>query len=159
MKDIWYTQHQKQKKIPHATNVPGRQSLHTADPVVCSKYSAVINSVLEVHSSGTDELVVASSSMHPTLKTGDKITVEPVEPDKIQVGQVVVFKSVSGRLIVHRVVKKKGFVLVTAGDSLRRYDVPVHVYDVIGVVKDLEIKTPLSKCSRLFRAVKRRIVK
>jgi signal peptidase I len=122
-------------------NVPVRQLLHTADPVIYSKDSAVINSVLEVHSSGTDELVVASSSMSPTLKTGEKITVEPVEPVIIQVGQVVVFKSESGKLIVHRVVKKKGFVLVTAGDSLRRYDVPVHVYDVIGVVKNLEIKT------------------
>ncbi|OQA11952.1 MAG: Peptidase S24-like protein [Bacteroidetes bacterium ADurb.Bin397] len=140
-------------------NVPVRQLLHTADPVICSKYSAVINSVLEVHSSGTDELVVASSSMHPTLKTGDKITVEPVEPDKIQVGQVVVFKSESGKLIVHRVVKKEGFVLVTAGDSLRRFDSPVHVYDVIGAVKDLEIARPLSKCFRIIRAIKRRIFK
>lgn len=97
--------------------------------------------------------------MHPTLKTGDKITVESVDPDRIQVGQVIVFKSEYGKLIVHRVVKKKGFVLVTAGDSLRRFDSPVHVYDVIGVVKDLEIRKPLSKCSRFFRAVKRRIVK
>jgi signal peptidase I len=140
-------------------NVPVRQLLHTADPVIYSKDSAVINSVLEVHSSGTDELVVASSSMSPTLKTGEKITVEPVEPVIIQVGQVVVFKSGSGKLIVHRVVKKKGFVLVTAGDNLRKFDSPVHVYDVVGVVKDIEIKKPLSKCSRLFRAVKRRIVK
>lgn len=102
---------------------------------------------------------VASSSMHPTLKTGDKITVEPVDLDLIQIGQVVVFKNESGKMIVHRVVKKNGFVLVTAGDSLRRFDSPVHISDVIGIVKDIEIKTPLSKCLRTLRAVKRRIFK
>lgn len=133
--------------------------LRTVDPVIYSKYSAVINSVLEVHSSGTDELVVASSSMHPTLRIGDKITVEPIDHNKIQVGQVIVFKTESGKLIVHRVVKKKGFILVTAGDSLRRFDSPVHVYDVIGSVKDLDMKKPLSKCLRIIRAVKRRIFK
>jgi len=138
-------------------NVQVRQLLRTVDPVIYSKYSAVINSVLEVHSSGTDELVVASSSMHPALKIGDKITVEPVDQDKIKIGQVLVFKSESGKLIVHRVVKKMGFVLVTAGDSLRRFDSPIHVYDVIGVVKNIEIKTPLSKCLRNLRAIKRKL--
>jgi signal peptidase I len=103
--------------------------------------------------------VVASSSMHPTLKTGDKITVEPVDPDKIQVGQVIVFKSESGKLIVHRVVKKKGFILVTAGDSLRRYDQPVHIYDVVGTVKGSKIRKPFSKCFRTIRAVKIRVFK
>jgi signal peptidase I len=99
---------------------------------------------------------VASSSMYPALKIGDKITVEPVEHNKIQVGQVVVFKSESGKMIVHRVVKKNGYVLVTAGDSLRRFDSPIHVHDVIGAVKDIEIKPPLSKWLRNLRAIKRR---
>ncbi len=103
--------------------------------------------------------VVASSSMHPALKIGDKITVEPIDSDLIQIGQVVVFKSRSDRLIVHRVVKKEGFVLVTAGDSLRKFDFPIHIYDVIGIVKDLKVNKPLSKCFRLFRALKRRVVK
>jgi signal peptidase I len=97
--------------------------------------------------------------MYPTLKTGDKITVEPVDAEKIQVGQIVVFKSESGEMIVHRVVKRNGFVLVTAGDSLRRFDSPVHIFDVIGTVAGLEVIQPLSKCLRSVRAVKRRIFK
>jgi len=102
---------------------------------------------------------VASSSMYPTLKTGDKITVEPIDPDLIQMGQVVVFKAESGKMIVHRVVKREGFVLFTAGDSLRRFDSPVHIFDVIGTVAGLEVIQPLSKCLRSVRAVKRRIFK
>lgn len=99
---------------------------------------------------------VASGSMQPILNSGDKITVEPVEPEDIIPGMVVVFRS-DKKKIVHRVVKKKGFILVTAGDSLRRYDNPIHIYDVIGKVRDLKTEKVLSKCSRFFRAAKRRV--
>lgn len=102
---------------------------------------------------------VASSSMYPVLKPGDKITVESVDHNDIRVGQVIVFKAESDKMIVHRVVKKKGFIFITAGDSLRKFDNPIHIYDVLGVVKDLDVKTPLSKCFRFFRAVRRRIIK
>jgi signal peptidase I len=135
------------------------QLLHTVNKLKVFENRKVLETILEIYSENTCEFIVASSSMHPTLKTGDKITVEPVDPDKIMVGQVVVFKSESGKLIVHRVVKKEGFVLVTAGDSLRRFDHPVHIYDVVGIVKGLEIRKPFSKCFRTIRAVKRRILK
>lgn len=100
---------------------------------------------------------VASDSMQPILKSGDKITVEPVDPGDIVPGMVVVFRS-DKKKIVHRVVKKKGFILVTAGDRLRKYDGPIHVYDVIGKVQGLGIKKPFSKCSRFLRAFKRRLL-
>lgn len=100
---------------------------------------------------------VASSSMHPALSIGDKITVEPIDSDFISVGQVVVFKSEYGKMIVHRVVNKSGYVLVTAGDSLRKFDKPIHVYDVVGVVTSLETRAPLSNWRRIIRAVKRRV--
>jgi len=98
---------------------------------------------------------VASNSMQPTLNSGDKITIEPVDPGDIVPGMVIVFKA-DDRKIVHRVVKKEGFILITAGDSLRRYDNPIHIYDVIGKVKGLKTKKPLSKYSRFIRALKRR---
>jgi signal peptidase I len=99
---------------------------------------------------------VASSSMFPVLKTGDKITVETVEADDINVGQVIVFKSISGKMIVHRIVKKNGFVIVTAGDSNRKYDEPVHIFDVIGKVKEAAKEKPHSTLFRICRAVKRK---
>lgn len=100
---------------------------------------------------------VASSSMTPALKTGDKITVEPVKTDNISVGQVIVFKSISGKMIVHRIIKKNGFVIITAGDSNRKYDEPVHIFDVIGTVKGTVGKKPHSTFFRICRAVKRKI--
>ena len=99
---------------------------------------------------------VASNSMQPTLNSGDKITVDPVDIGDIVSGMGVVYK-VDDRMIVHRVVKKEGFILITAGDSLRKYDNPIHVYDVIGKVKGLKTKKVLSKSLRFFRAVKRKL--
>lgn len=100
---------------------------------------------------------VASSSMSPVLNPGDKITLEPVESSEIIPGLVVVFRSAAGKMIVHRIVKRSGFVIQTAGDSLRKFDKPVHVYDVLGKVKEIPVKKPLSKWGRIIRAVKRRI--
>lgn len=117
----------------------------------------VINSILELDRESGDCFVVASSSMDPVLKPGDKITVEHIDQKNIAVGQVVVFKSTKERLIVHRVVKRSGFIVITAGDSLRKFDHPIHVYDIVGTVKDLEVKKPVSKWSRTVRATKRRI--
>lgn len=100
---------------------------------------------------------VASSSMFPVLNPGDKITIEQIGHDEIVVGQVVVFKSISGKMVVHRVIEKNGFVIVTAGDSNWKFDAPSHVYDIAGVVNDLVIKKPMSKWLRTVRAIKRRI--
>ena len=102
---------------------------------------------------------VASTSMIPTFKPGDRISVESVTQEDIVPGMVIVFKTDRDRKIVHRVVEKKGFILVTAGDNLGKYDNPIHIFDVTGKVKDLEIKKPLSRYFRILRAIKRRIVR
>ncbi|HNW81972.1 MAG TPA: signal peptidase I [bacterium] len=100
---------------------------------------------------------VASSSMAPTLNTGDKITVENAEADHIHAGQVIVFKGISANMIVHRVIKRNGFIIITAGDSNRKYDEPVHIFDVIGIVKEAVEKDPPSAFFRICRAIKRKI--
>ncbi|MGI6395444.1 MAG: S26 family signal peptidase [bacterium] len=101
---------------------------------------------------------VASNSMQPVLKAGDKITAQPVDSSSLEIGQVIVFKDEFGKFIVHRIVRKNGFLLVTAGDSLRKFDAPIHIYDVVGTVKELEIKKPASKLFRLFRALMRKVI-
>lgn len=118
----------------------------------------VIDSLLELDKNNENFVVVASSSMFPVLKPGDKISIEKTEPDKIAIGQVVVFKDRFDRFIAHRVVEKSGYILITAGDSNRKDDDPAHIFDVVGIVKETAIKIPLSKLSRFFRSIKRRIV-
>lgn len=107
----------------------------------------------------SDFYIVASSSMSPVLKPGDSIITEPVRDAEIKPGMVVVFRSPDGRKIVHRVVKRSGYFVQTAGDSNRRLDEPIHFYDILGKVKDLDIIEPLSKPERNLRAVKRHIFK
>ena len=118
----------------------------------------VIDSLLELIKNGDDGYIVASSSMSPVLKPGDKVEIAPVEFDEIKVGQVIVFKNENEKLIVHRVVRKKGSQIITAGDSLRKYDHPIGSEDVVGAVKGLEIVKPLSMFRRIVRAFKRRIL-
>lgn len=103
-------------------------------------------------------LLVASSSMEPVLKPGDKITVEFVDPDDIVQGMVIVFEK-DKRKIVHRVIKISGEVLITAGDNVRKFDKPIHISQVIGKVKGLKIIKPLNKLERFLRAVKRHFVR
>ena len=103
--------------------------------------------------------IVASSSMMPFLKPGDRIVTEPVRNIEIKPGVVIVFKSTDGKKIVHRVVKKSGYLVQTAGDSNRRLDKPIHIYDILGKVKGLDVIEPLSKLERKLRAVRRLISK
>ena len=103
--------------------------------------------------------IVASSSMSPVLKPGDRIFIEPAGNAEIEPGLVVVFRSPDGKKIVHRVVKRSGYFVQTAGDGNRRLDDPVHIYDILGKVKGLKITEPFSKLERNLRAVKRRIFK
>jgi signal peptidase I len=119
--------------------------------------SEISQSILDLNGS-ENEKVVASSSMEPALKPGDKITIEPVNPDDIVPGMVIVYRK-NGRMIVHRVIKKNENNLVTAGDNLRKYDKPVHISQVLGKVKGLSVLKPLSRFERFFRAIKRRLVR
>ena len=119
----------------------------------------VIDSLFDLVENGDDGYIVASSSMVPVLNPGDKIEIIPVEFEKIEVGQVIVFKNQYEKLIVHRVVRKKKAQIITAGDSLRKYDSPLNREDIVGTVKGLDIAKPLSMLQRIIRAFKRRMVK
>lgn len=49
--------------------------------------------------------VVSGISMEPILSTGDLVLILPVKnPSEIHVGDVIVYRSMSGRYIIHRVI-------------------------------------------------------
>jgi len=57
--------------------------------------------------------VVSGTSMEPILSTGDVVFILPVKsPSEISLGDVIVYKSQSGRYIIHRVIN-----MVSAGDK------------------------------------------
>jgi hypothetical protein len=81
-------------------------------------------------------------SMHPTIKDGEVITVEPALPDKIKRGDIVLYRFRQG-VIAHRVVrieKRAGddrrFIL--RGDSSAMCDAPVEAEKILGRVVSVE---------------------
>ena len=61
--------------------------------------------------------VVASSSMEPTLKKGDIVIWIPANIESVRKGDIVVYKSIYGNLIIHRVTEIKDGKLITKGDA------------------------------------------
>lgn len=82
----------------------------------------LVNPVLKAVS-GTDTplAVVRGSSMLPLLREGDVVVLEKKGPDQIEVNDIIVYRSLKGHLIIHRVidVKEIGGVTyyVTKGDN------------------------------------------
>lgn len=83
---------------------------------------------------GGHSYTVRSGSMTPTIRTGDIIVAEPIEPLRAQVGSVVTFSdpSDSGRLLTHRVramhLSGRRVDFITQGDANtapERWTVPV----------------------------------
>lgn len=61
--------------------------------------------------------VVVSSSMNPSLQRGDIVPWIPCKVGDAKIGDVVVYKSIYGNMIIHRVVEIKNGKLITRGDA------------------------------------------
>ena len=78
-------------------------------------------------------------SMHPSIRSGDRVTVSPLSGTPPSKGEVAAFRHPdSGRLLVHRVFKTGGGGIQTRGDNLRIPDPPVAEESVLGVVTAVE---------------------
>jgi len=82
-------------------------------------------------------LRVAGWSMSPTLRKGDRLTVEPASAAQLQVGDLILYHQ-SGRLICHRLVAIQepgaGAQLITKGDAATGCDAPVQPDHILGRV-------------------------
>jgi signal peptidase I len=81
-------------------------------------------------------------SMHPTIKPNETITVKPVVPSAIEVGDIILYDWEEG-VIAHRVVRIEGgdsdvprFIL--RGDASTACDAPVAVEQILGKVVSVE---------------------
>jgi phage repressor protein C with HTH and peptisase S24 domain len=85
-------------------------------------------------------LCVHGASMYPTIRDGDVIQVQPVEPGEIGIGDIFLFRT-SGRLFVHRLVARSRqgdrLLLVAKGDANPRPDRQVEYDDVLGQIVEL----------------------
>ncbi|WP_194840463.1 signal peptidase I [Hyperthermus butylicus] len=71
----------------------------------------------------TPFVVVEGSSMLPSLYTGDIVIIHKPSPDKIKIGDIIVYRSLRGNLVIHRVVEVttapycKPVCYITKGDN------------------------------------------
>src|SRR5690348_15358821 len=49
---------------------------------------------------------VASGSMHPLLRIGEEVYIEPATADELEVGEIAAFETGAG-LVIHRVVQRR----------------------------------------------------
>jgi signal peptidase len=99
-------------------------------------------------------VVVEGTSMLPTLYNGDIVLIHKPPPDQIRVGDIIVYRSLKGNLVIHRVVKINKMpdcnpvCFVTKGDNNYQPDNMLGLqpregvsYDqIIGVVVSLHMK-------------------
>ncbi len=82
------------------------------------------------------------TSMHPTIRHGDLITVEPVAPSNLNRGDIVLYHLQNG-FIAHRLVNIEekngcGLIFFLRGDASTTCDAPVQPAQVLGKVVCLE---------------------
>lgn len=116
------------------------------------------NSVLSPHPSFvevSDELLSRGNSMrfradgksmHPTIQEGEKITVEPVAPSDVKVGDIILYRFDRG-VIAHRVVSIENannsalsphHLFLLHGDASDTCDEPVELGQILGKVVSVE---------------------
>jgi signal peptidase I len=103
-------------------------------------------------------------SMHPTIKDGETVTVEPVEPVDVKRGDIILYKSgVTGGVIAHRVIKmskSRGDItsFVLRGDASQTCDLPIAPEQVLGRVVSIQRQGRnielAGRRARLLRAVR-----
>jgi len=80
-------------------------------------------------------------SMFPAIRDGDTITISPLEPGEPRVGQVAACRLPdNGRLVVHRVVRRRKGQALIKGDRVANADGWVPFADLLGAVTAVERK-------------------
>lgn len=80
--------------------------------------------------------------MYPTIRENERITVEPVSPQDVKVGDIVLYRSAEG-VIAHRVVRLErdednGLRFIFREDTWGTLDEPVEAEQILGRVVSVE---------------------
>lgn len=105
------------------------------------------------------------SSMHPLVRNGDILLVEPSWNNSLRVGAIVLCRVSSGRVVVHRVIHKRRnqheFVYLIQGDNIKESDGWFSSKDIIGKIVSIErqgvfldLSTPRARILALLVTIK-----
>lgn len=109
---------------------------------------------------------VSSSSMHPLLRIGEEVYIEPATAGDLQIGEIAAFETGAG-LVIHRIVQRRsdrgGIQLVEMGDTQLRAG-SVESGAVIGRVvaigrgkRRIDLQQPIAqKCGRVTARIRYR---
>lgn len=104
---------------------------------------------------GMQSLAVLSGSMEPEISVGSIVYAEPVEPESLEVGDVITYQLGEDTRVTHRIteINEEEQTFITKGDANDNVDgLPVPYSNVVGQVKyhvpylgyiSIYIKTPL----------------
>ena len=81
---------------------------------------------------------VTGRSMRPFLQGGEILIIEPVGSRRVRVGEIILFRDVQDRLVIHRVVRIEEASVQTQGDALNEPDLPVEMARIMGKVERVE---------------------
>lgn len=114
------------------------QDITLTRPEVCGLFEDLL-------SGGTAVRVrVTGGSMAPFLRGGEILTIEPLNPERLRIGDLVFFRKRGlPEPAVHRVIRIRhagegGILVQTQGDALNLPDEPVVLGDVLGKVRVVE---------------------
>lgn len=81
------------------------------------------------------------NSMRPFIISGNVITVQPTEPEKLSIGDVLLYLS-EGKFYVHRLIRKykveNQLFFITKGDNRQLQDPPILLSQILGKVIKIE---------------------
>ncbi len=87
---------------------------------------------------GYAPMIVLTDSMYPSIKSGDLIIIKTVDPEEVQVGDVISFfdpDSYGTSVVTHRVMQintENGLSFITKGDANNAEDTPVPAANLVG---------------------------
>jgi hypothetical protein len=117
-----------------------------------------------LHRFGRVHLRAAGRSMLPAIAPGDILDIEYAAPERIQVGDIILYDA-GGRLLAHRVVTKivdrEAVRLVARGDSHWWADPSIDASKVIGrvvgIARDPASGRAAGPARRIWRGLRRRV--
>ncbi len=103
-------------------------------------YQKILNSGTLLH------LRADGRSMAPILNSGDMVTIRKTWPQSLRQGDLILFKTPVGQLLLHRIIYIRqlsdGIVLQTKGDAAYHRDFPISSNAVLGKVCKIEKSVP-----------------
>jgi len=112
-------------------------------------FALVVQTVLK--NGVTAKFKVTGSSMLPTIRNNDVVSISPYKENNPKVGEVVaLLDRANSRIVIHRIIKKQENMFLLKGDGLWRYDGFFPREWIVGFVSGLERNDTSVSMNRLI---------